>query len=71
MIINLLWPVPENEIKKATQNIRRIIFPEMNNGQYVLEIERIVDKSKIEIVRINQMDTTLINPKKILSEILK
>ncbi|CUT00492.1 2-oxoacid:acceptor oxidoreductase subunit alpha [Candidatus Chrysopegis kryptomonas] len=71
LIINLLWPVPENEIKKATQNIRRIIFPEMNNGQYVLEIERIVDKSKIEIVRINQMDTTLINPKKILSEILK
>ena len=71
LIINLLWPVPEDEIKKATRNIKRIIFPEMNNGQYVLEIERIVDKSKVEIVRINQMDTTLINPQKILNEILK
>ncbi len=56
---------------KAIKGIRKIIFPEMNNGQYVLEIERIVDKSKVEIVRINQMDTTLINPKKILNEILK
>jgi len=71
LIINLLWPVPESEIKKATKNIKKIIFPEMNNGQYVLEIERIVDKSKVEIVRINQMDTTLINPQKILNEIYK
>jgi 2-oxoglutarate ferredoxin oxidoreductase subunit alpha len=71
LIINLLWPVSESEIKKATKNIKKIIFPEMNNGQYVLEIERIVDKSKVEIVRINQMDTTLINPQKILNEIYK
>ncbi|MFN3134485.1 MAG: 2-oxoacid:acceptor oxidoreductase subunit alpha [Candidatus Kryptonium sp.] len=71
LIINLLWPVPENEIKKATTGIKTIIFPEMNNGQYVLEIERIIDKSKVKIVRINQMDTRLINPRKILDEILK
>ncbi len=71
LIINLLWPVPENEIKKALKNIKKIIFPEMNNGQYVLEIERIAERSKIEIVHINQMDTTLINPNKILAEILK
>lgn len=71
LIINLLWPVPENEIKKAIEGIKTIIFPEMNNGQYVLEVERIVDKSKVKIVRINQMDTTLINPRKIFDEILK
>lgn len=71
LIINLLWPVPENEIKKAMVGIKKIIFPEMNNGQYVLEIERIIDKSKIKITRINQMDTTLINPTRILDEILK
>ena len=71
LIINLLWPVPENEIEKATIGIKTIIFPEMNNGQYVLEIERIIDKSKVKIIRINQMNTTLINPKKILDEILK
>lgn len=71
LIINLLWPVPESEIKKAIEGIKTIIFPEMNNGQYVLEIERIVDKSKVKIVRINQMDTRLINPRKILDEILK
>ncbi|MEN3037848.1 MAG: 2-oxoacid:acceptor oxidoreductase subunit alpha [Candidatus Kryptonium sp.] len=71
LIINLLWPVPESEIKNALEGIKTIIFPEMNNGQYVLEIERIVEKSKVNIVRINQMDTTLINPRKILNEILK
>lgn len=31
----VLWPVPEEEIRKATDTAKAIIVPEMNMGQYV------------------------------------
>lgn len=68
LILQSLWPVPEEAIKKAVRGCKKVIVPEMNLGQYILEIERIcrgVD-SKIELISINQMDTRLISPDKII-----
>ncbi len=68
LIIYSLWPVPEDAIAKAVEGCKRVIVPEMNLGQYVLEIERIckaIDNG-IEIIPINKMDTTLISPDEII-----
>ena len=37
-----LWPVPEKEIRAALAGIRKVIVPELNLGQYRLEVERLV-----------------------------
>ncbi len=65
--IGLLWPCPEKRILEAIGNAKTVLIPEMNNGHYALEIERIVKDKKV--IRINRMDTKLISPQQILEEI--
>jgi 2-oxoglutarate ferredoxin oxidoreductase subunit alpha len=39
----VLWPFPEKALRAAVSgNVRQVIVPEMNLGQYVLEVERVV-----------------------------
>lgn len=39
----VLWPFPVKALRAAvSDNVRQIIVPEMNLGQYVLEVERVV-----------------------------
>ena len=70
LIIHSIWPVPEDAIVEAMKGCKRIIVPEMNLGQYVLEIERICKRvdNTVEVVGINQMNTNLIAPEMIISE---
>lgn len=65
--LGLLWPCPEKRIIKAIGNAKVIVVPEMNNGHYSNEIERIVKDKKI--IKVNQMDTKLISPNRILDAI--
>ncbi len=67
--LGLLWPCPEKRILQALAGVKKIIFPEMNNGHYVREIERITNN--IDIIRINRMDTKLISPQQISDQINK
>ncbi len=36
------WPFAENQVRKIAKNVKAIIMPEINYGQMVLEVERIV-----------------------------
>lgn len=67
LIIQSLWPTPEKTIVSAMKNVKKVIVPEMNMGQYILEIQRLAP-AEIEIIGINKMDTTLISPDTILTE---
>jgi 2-oxoglutarate ferredoxin oxidoreductase subunit alpha len=67
LTLQTLFPVPEKAIRNALQNIRKVIVPEMNMGQYILEIERLAC-GQAEIVGVNKMDTTLISPDMILAK---
>ena len=67
LVLQTLFPVPEKAIKAALQGIKKVIVPEMNMGQYVLEIERLT-AGKAEVIRVNKMDTTLISPAMILEK---
>jgi 2-oxoglutarate ferredoxin oxidoreductase subunit alpha len=66
LVLQTLWPVPENKIKSALDGIKNILVPEMNMGQYILEIERLAPAGTA-VTGINKMDTTLLSPEMILS----
>jgi len=64
-----LYPIAEEEIAAAAGKARRVVVPEMNLGQYVLEVERILGKG-IPIARVNLVNGEPITPASILSAIV-
>jgi 2-oxoglutarate ferredoxin oxidoreductase subunit alpha len=63
LILKTLWPVPQNVIRQAARSAKRIVVVEMNLGQYVREINRILPRNPI--VFCGQMDGRLITPARI------
>ena len=60
LVLKTLWPVPENLIKKIAGKFSKIMVIEMNMGQYVREIQRILGGRPVEFF--GQMDGNLITP---------
>ena len=65
LILKTLWPIPEVLIRKTAEPFKKIVVLEMNMGQYVGEIQRILPEKSITFV--GQMDGNLITPEKIKS----
>ncbi len=65
LVILSLWPIPEMAIKDACRGMRRVIVPELNQGQYRLEVERLVG-DEVKVTGINRVDGELISPAEIL-----
>ncbi|MFZ0484170.1 MAG: pyruvate flavodoxin/ferredoxin oxidoreductase [Desulfobacterales bacterium] len=63
LILKTLWPVPEELIKETAEHVQRVVVMEMNLGQYVREIERILPDKTIDFL--GQMDGRLISPTQI------
>jgi 2-oxoglutarate ferredoxin oxidoreductase subunit alpha len=63
LILKTLWPVPEELIKEKAEHVQRVVVVEMNLGQYVREIERILPDKIIDFL--GQMDGRLISPNQI------
>jgi 2-oxoglutarate/2-oxoacid ferredoxin oxidoreductase subunit alpha len=63
LILKTLWPVPVNLIQGYAKGVRRVVVAEMNLGQYVREIERILPGKTVEWT--GQMNGKLITPRKI------
>jgi len=64
LVLQTLWPVPQKAIESAIDGVRRVIVPEMNMGQYLLEIQRLAPAG-VEVVGVNKMNTSLISPAEI------
>lgn len=67
LVLKTLWPVPENLIRDKAKNAKNIFVFEMNMGQYVHEIERILPDKKVKYF--GQMDGRLITPRQIMEAI--
>ncbi len=65
--LKTVWPVPEQAIIAAAANFKRVVVIEMNLGQYVNEIRRILSGKKIDFY--GQMDGVMITPAKIMEVI--
>ncbi len=67
LVVKTLWPVPEKLIRDKTAPYRRVVVVEMNLGQYVHEIRRILSDRQVEFY--GQMDGRLITPATIMEVI--
>ncbi|MGD9210861.1 MAG: pyruvate flavodoxin/ferredoxin oxidoreductase [Desulfobacteraceae bacterium] len=68
LILKTLWPVPETLIQTQAATVKRIVVVEMNLGQYVHEIRRILPGKRIDFY--GQMNGELIRPNQII-EVIK
>jgi 2-oxoglutarate ferredoxin oxidoreductase subunit alpha len=68
LILKTLWPVPAAVIRRAAKRFKRVGVVEMNLGQYVLEIQRILADRRVDFY--GQMDGRLISPYKIKESLL-
>ncbi len=73
LTLHTLWPVPETMILDAVQGHDRVIVAELNHGQYIREIERLVYRDAArkrvippEIAGLNRVDGELITPEQFL-----
>ncbi len=60
LVLKTLWPVPEALIRDKTKGVKRVIVLEMNQGQYVREIRRILPEKRIDFY--GRMNGKLITP---------
>ncbi|MCK4412337.1 MAG: pyruvate flavodoxin/ferredoxin oxidoreductase [Candidatus Eisenbacteria sp.] len=67
LVLQTLWPVPQAAIRKAMSGVRKIVVPEMNMGQYRIEIERLAPPD-VEVVGVMKMNTLLVSPREILEK---
>ncbi len=63
LTLQTLWPVAEETLKQQTASAKRILVVEMNTGQYLREIERILPGKEIDFL--GQMNGQLITPAQI------
>ena len=68
LTVHTLWPVPEGAIRAALEGVRRVVVPELNLGQYRLEVERVV-QDFVEVRGVNRVDGELITADQILEEV--
>jgi len=61
-----IWPFPEKEVAKIAEKVRAIVVPEMNMGQLILEVERVVG-GKTQVVGVNKVDGELVTPDEIIA----
>lgn len=64
LVLKTLWPVPASAVRRAAEGMRRVLVVEMNLGQYVREIERLLPGRQIDFC--GQMDGRLIAPETIV-----
>ena len=66
LTIYSLWPVPERSITAALEDVRQVLIPELNLGQYTREIERLAHSHQ-EVIGVHRVDGKLIPPQDILA----
>lgn len=66
-----LWPSPGRELAAAAEGARAVIVPEMNDGQYAGEVERIFGAAgkPIPVIKIKELGCSPFHPDRILATI--
>jgi len=63
-----LWPFPEAAVREAADRARRVLVPEMNAGQLVLEVERLAG-ARGKVVGLSRIDGEPIAPAEIVAKV--
>lgn len=68
LVLKTLWPVPEQVLLGAAEGMERVLVVEMNLGQYVQEIRRVLCNQRVDFY--GKMSGQLISPREITREVL-
>ncbi len=63
-----LWPFPEKRVAELGKQAKAIVVPEMNLGQMILEVERIV-KDTCKLAGVNRVDGDPLTPAQIIAQV--
>ena len=63
-----LWPFPERRVAQLASQVRGLLVPEMNLGQLVLEVERVV-KGACSVSSLTRVDGEPITPDQIMEQL--
>jgi 2-oxoglutarate ferredoxin oxidoreductase subunit alpha len=69
LVLKTLWPVCEDLIKKKAEGFKNVLVIEMNQGQYINEIKRVLPDKNVQFL--GKMNGELIKPHEILEVIKK
>ncbi|HUW69036.1 MAG TPA: 2-oxoacid:acceptor oxidoreductase subunit alpha [bacterium] len=64
-----IWPFPEEPLGELASRVKRVIVPEMNLGQLILEIERIV-AGRAPVEHLGKVNGELFRPEEVLAAIM-
>ena len=66
-----VWPFPKKPFLNAVKNAKAIVVPEMNRGQYVGEVMRVLysEQQGKKVIPVNEMGSIMIHPDRILEAI--
>ena len=66
--LKILWPFMRRTITGVLENSQKVLVPELNVGQISREVKR-VNQSRCEVLTLNRVDGTPINPAEILQKL--
>jgi 2-oxoglutarate ferredoxin oxidoreductase subunit alpha len=64
------WPFPEKQIIELSKKVKAFVFPELNLGQMVLEVERL-SAGRTKIVPVPHVGGTVHQPEAIFNKIME
>jgi 2-oxoglutarate ferredoxin oxidoreductase subunit alpha len=67
VVLKTLWPVPEEVLRVAAEGMERVLVVEMNLGQYVHEVRRVLGNQRVDFY--GKMSGELIAPAEIIAEV--
>jgi 2-oxoglutarate ferredoxin oxidoreductase subunit alpha len=62
--LNTIWPFADKKVKELSDRVKAIIVPEMNLGQIINEVKRVVGNKPT--YGVNKVDSTIIEPHEII-----
>ena len=68
LVLKTLWPVPEEVLLGAAEGMERILVVEMNLGQYIQEVRRVLCNQRVDFF--GKMSGQLISPREIIEKVL-
>jgi 2-oxoglutarate ferredoxin oxidoreductase subunit alpha len=60
-----VWPFPDATVRRLAKGKKRVIVPEMNEGQLVREVERCIG-TETELISVTRNDGSMLTPKEVL-----
>jgi 2-oxoglutarate/2-oxoacid ferredoxin oxidoreductase subunit alpha len=63
--LRMIWPFPQFKLVELLRGVKKLVVPEMNQGQMKHEFERAVSP-EVEVVGVNRVDGEMLTPEEIM-----